>query len=82
MPSATDIAALELAERRAKRVLIGHLIFVVVCIAAAVLLRRALRLPLLLSWLVIAVPMLVFAKDIFHWVRCARELNRHRSLSS
>jgi hypothetical protein len=72
------ILDLEKAQRRAKRTLIGHAIFVGVCIFAALILRRMMRFPPQLAWTVLGVPLLVFSGDIARWIWRGRRLNRLR----
>lgn len=58
---------LENAERQAKRTVFGHALFVVVCCALALVLRRFFRFPPQLSWTVFAIPLVVFSGDIIRW---------------
>lgn len=72
------ILDLEKAQRRAKRTLIGHAIFVGACIIVALMLRRFLRFPPQLAWTVFVVPLIVFSGDIARWYWRRHQLNRLR----
>ncbi|MEO7415007.1 MAG: hypothetical protein ABIZ81_16830 [Opitutaceae bacterium] len=73
------ILNLEKAQRRAKRTLIGHAIFVIICCFVALILRKLLRYPPQLAWTVFAAPMLVFSGDIARWLWRSHQLNRLRA---
>ena len=77
-----DSLDLEKAQRRAKRILIGHAIFVGLCLFAALILRRALRYPPQIAWTVFVVPMLVFSGDIGRWMWRSYRLNQLREKAS
>ena len=66
-PAALD--AFDLAHRRARRVVLGHFLFFLLCCIAAVFLRRFLRFPPQLSWVLFAVFGLVFAGDLARLIR-------------
>jgi len=70
---------LEDAERRAKRTVLGHALFVALCCAIALVLRRFFRFPPQLSWTVFAVPLLVFSSDIIRWRWRLHQLKRQRA---
>jgi hypothetical protein len=73
------IVNLEKAQRRAKRTLIGHAIFVFLCLIAALILRKLLRYPPQLAWTVFAVPLVVFSGDIARFLWRSHNLNRLRA---
>lgn len=73
------ILNLEKAQRRAKRTLIGHAIFVFVGCVVALILRKLLRYPPTLAWTVFAAPLLVFSGDIGRWIWRSHKLNRLRA---
>ena len=73
------ITTLEKAQRQAQRTLLWHALFVAICIAAALLLRRFFRLPPLLAGTVIVVPLVVFSGDIARWFWRSFQLNRLRA---
>lgn len=70
MPAVTqNLAELEQAFRAARFKVIMHLVFVVVCCGAALILRRFFRLPPLMLGIVLIVALLVFAGDIMLFLR-------------
>jgi hypothetical protein len=73
------ILELEKAQRRAQLILFGHGVFVLLCIFAALILRRAMNYPPQLAWTVFAVPMLVFSGDIARWWWRSYKLKRLRA---
>lgn len=76
MPAATqDLVELERAFRAARFKVITHLVFVVVCCGAALVLRRFFRLPPLMLGIVVIVALVVFAGDIMKFLRL-RDLRR------
>ena len=74
-----EIERLELAYRRARRTIIGHVIFLGVCCLVAVVLRRSFRLPPLILATVLIVALLVFAGDIMKLFYSRNELRRLRA---
>jgi len=73
-----EIARLEVAYRRARRIIIGHVIFLTVACLAAVVLRRAGGLPPIYLFTIITVALLVFGGDIMKLLYCRNELRRLR----
>lgn len=65
--------------QRLRRTVRWHLIFFLFCIVAALLLRRALNYPPMLSWIVFAVPAIVFGADFIRLFACRWKLARYRS---
>jgi len=63
-PTVAEVVRLELTYRKARRVVIGHFIFFVVCCTVALVARRNLNFPLQLTWPLIAVFTLAFAGDL------------------
>jgi hypothetical protein len=62
-----------------RRTVMWHLIFVLVCIVTAVVLRRALNYPPMLSWVVFAVPAVLFSTDFIRLIACRAKLSRYRA---
>jgi ABC-type uncharacterized transport system involved in gliding motility auxiliary subunit len=73
------ITTLEKSQRQAQRTLVWHGVFVVVCYAVALLLRRFFRLPPQLAVTVVVVPFAVFSSDIVRWFWRSFQLNRLRA---
>jgi len=63
-PTNANLATALEAHRRARRVVLGHFFFVLVCGIAALLLRRAFKFPPQLTWVLLAVFGLVFFADL------------------
>lgn len=61
-----------------RRTVFWHLAFFLACIFAALVLRRALNYPPMLSWVVFAVPALVFGADFIRYLSCRIKLARYR----
>jgi hypothetical protein len=73
-----EIARMEAAYRRAKFTLIGHALFLGLCCAAGVLLRRGFGQPPIFLAVVFIVALLVFGGDIMKFLYCRNELRRLR----
>lgn len=65
-----SLAEAETALHRASRTLLGHGLFLAACCIAVVVLRRALHLPPQTIIVVLIAALVVFARDIFRWLRC------------
>lgn len=59
--------------RRAVR---WHLFFFLGCIVLALVARRALNYPPMLSWVVFVVPLIVFGADFIRLLACRYKLSR------
>ncbi len=74
MPS--NQAQLEAAYRKSLRAVWHDLIFFLVCLIAALVLRKLMSYPPMLSWLVFAVPAVVFAGDFVRFLYFRLKLSR------
>ena len=72
-------AEIERAYRAARFKVLVHLIFVVVCCVAGLMLRRLFRMPPAMLGVVIIVALLVFAGDIMRFLRLRDQLRRLQS---
>jgi hypothetical protein len=69
---------LEASYLRSRRAVFHDLIFFLVCLVAAIVLRRLLSYPPMLSWVVFAVPAVVFAGDFARLLYYRMKLARFR----
>lgn len=77
--SVEEFERLLAAYEKLRRTVRWHLIFLLICIVAALLLRRALNYPPMLSWVVFAVPALVFGADFVRLLVYRIKLSRYRA---
>lgn len=63
---------------RLRRTVRWHLFFVLACIIVALVLRRALNYPPMLSWVVFAMPAVLFGTDFIRLLACRLKLSRYR----
>ncbi len=77
-PTEQETATLEAAYRRALFKVLGHLVFVVVCCAAAFVLRRMFGLPPAFLSIVFLVALVLFGGDIFRFLRLRYRVQRRR----
>lgn len=76
MPSKRE--KFEAAYLKSRRAVFHDLIFFVVCLVAALVIRKMLSYPPMLSWLVFAVPAVVFAGDFARLMYFRIRLSRLR----
>jgi len=76
--SLDEITRLEVAYRRAKRTIFGHLIFVGLACLVGVVIRRAVGLPQIFLATVFIVALVLFGGDIMKLLYCRNELRRLR----
>jgi hypothetical protein len=78
-PATTNPAHAAEDYAKARRAVRGHLVFILICIVVALLLRRMLNFPPMLSWTVFAAAGAVFAGDLirlgYHWFKLGRHSN-------
>lgn len=72
----TTRAEIEAAYLKARRAVIYDVIFVLVCLVVAMVIRRMLSYPPVLTWLVFAVPAVVFAGDFIRMMYYRFRLSR------
>jgi hypothetical protein len=73
-----DLAQLEAAYRRAWFTIVGHSIFLFVCCAAAILLRRMFGMPPALLSMVFIVALVLFGADFVRFVNLRRKVLQAR----
>lgn len=71
-----ETARLQATYLRLRRTFFRNLIFFLVCCILALILRRLLRFPPGLSWVVFAVPAVLFAGDVIRLLACGFKINR------
>lgn len=76
--SEQELERLLISYEKLRRTVRWHLIFFLICIVAALVLRRALNYPPMLSWVVFAVPAIVFGADFVRLIACRFKLSRYR----
>jgi len=76
MTAIDDRSDLERAYHRALRTVVGHALFVAVCCAGAIALRRFFKLPSALLGVVFIVALIVFGGDIVKFLRARDRLRR------
>lgn len=81
-----EFARLEASYIKSRRTVLRDLLFFIGCLVIALIMRRILNYPPVLSWLVFAVPAVLFGGDVvrfFHRRRkLARFLHAQRSASA
>jgi len=81
-PAVVQVTTLVEAHRKARRVVIGHFIFFLVCVVLALIARRFLKFPPQLSWVIFATFGLVFAGDLCRLAYRNFQLQRLRATLS
>lgn len=76
--SEEEFERLLVSYEKLRRTVRWHLIFFLACIVTALVLRRALNYPPMLSWVVFAVPAIVFGADFIRLLACRFKLSRYR----
>jgi len=75
-PAPPDRAAVEQAYENSRRAVRGHLWFFLICIIVALVMRRLLNFPPMLSWTVFAAAGAVFSGDlirlVYRWIKLWR----------
>jgi hypothetical protein len=74
----TELAALEIAYRKARRTIIGHAVFFVICCTVAIVLRRMFNMPPALLTVVFFVALILFGGDLLRFLSYRRQLRRMR----
>jgi hypothetical protein len=74
----TELAALEVAYRKARRTIIGHTVFFVLCCTIAIILRRMFNMPPALLTVVFFVALILFGGDLLRFLSYRRQLRRMR----
>ena len=64
------------AHRKARRVVIGHFIFFIICCVVIMIARRYLKFPLQLSWVIIIAFLVAFAGDLGRFLYRRYQLQR------
>ncbi|MDO8540794.1 MAG: hypothetical protein Q7S40_10195 [Opitutaceae bacterium] len=77
-----ELERVEALYAKLRRTVIYHLVFLVACIFAALVFRRALNYPPMLSWVIFAVPAVVFGADFIRYFACRAKLARLRQDAS
>jgi uncharacterized membrane protein YoaK (UPF0700 family) len=75
-PSVVEINALIEAHYKARRKVMGHFVFFLLCVILAFIARRFLKFPPQLSWVVIAAFLVAFAGDLTRFVYRKSKLQR------
>ena len=81
-PSVVKVAALVEAHRQARRVVLGHFFFFLVCVVLALVARRFLKFPPQLSWVIFASFGVAFAGDLCRLAYRNFQLQRIRAASA
>jgi len=74
-PTVAEVVQLELGYRKARRVVIGHFVFFIVCCIVAFVARSYMKFPLQLAWVFIVFA-LVFAGDLARFFYRRKKLQR------
>lgn len=82
-PTIAELNALLADHRQARRVVIGHFVFFVICCVLIIIARRYLKFPMQLSWVIIIAFLIAFAGDLGRFLyrryRLQRLLAAHNS---
>lgn len=81
-PAVVQVATLVEAHRKARRVVLGHFFFFLVCVVLALIARRFLKFPPQLSWVIFAAFVLAFAGDLGRLAYRNFQLQRLRAAAS
>ncbi len=73
-----ELEELQANYEKLRRAVRRHLFFWLACIVVALVARRAMNYPPMLSWPVFAVPVVVFGADFIRLIACRIKLSRHR----
>jgi len=75
-PTTAELHVLNDAHRKARRVVIGHFIFFIICCVVIMIARRYLKFPLQLSWVIIIAFLVAFAGDLGRFLYRRYQLQR------
>lgn len=75
-PTTAELHVLIEAHRKARRVVLGHFIFFIICCAVIMIARRYLKFPLQLSWVIIIAFLVAFAGDLGRFLYRRYQLQR------
>jgi hypothetical protein len=75
-PTTAELHVLIEAHRKARRVVIGHFIFFIICCGVIMIARRYLKFPLQLSWVIIIAFLVAFAGDLGRFLYRRYQLQR------
>jgi hypothetical protein len=75
-PTLAELNALLADHRKARRVVIGHFVFFILCCVLIIVARRYLKFPMQLSWVIIIAFLIAFAGDLGRFLYRRYQLQR------
>ena len=75
-PTTAELHVLIEAHRKARRVVLGHFIFFIICCVVIMIARRYPKFPLQLSWVIIIAFLVAFAGDLGRFLYRRYQLQR------